>query len=319
MLFILVQSVEAQAFIRIADDATFELAPIPEGYRVLSAPSCISKSELERYPDTLTRLSERVSCANVRMNAKMYEEQIAAMDESLQVIQTNSTLLKKSLEKLNQKKKLEDLGEGVMMPVGERTNRYHTGAVFEARCAVSPGTQFGNGEPIGTLNSKFRKTDPIFTASTPALQKTLTQELPKLFSTLGGLIAEEKPSKVKIGYYATQVVFALSPFVTVGREFFDEAFPGQKPALTTQLTVSNEKKCKKAGDKFFVIRFGTAELKACFNPGDVPIAGDLVKAAKKEITERLTALEKERIVFEKEKSRYERESSSLKQRKPQCF
>ncbi len=310
---------KAQVFIRITDEARFELEPIPDGYKTLPAPACIPKYVLERYPDTLTRLSTRVSCATVRMNARVYEEQISTMDESLRVIATNRMLLEKSLEKLNQKKALENLGEGVVMPVGIRTDRYHSGAIFSAKCAVPPGASFGSGEPIGALNPKFRKTDPVFVATTKDLQKTLTVELPALFGTLGELIAEKNPSKTKIAFYAARVALNFSPFIVVGREFFDEAFPRQKPTLTIEMTVSDEQKCPEKGHKFYAIRLGDKFLKACFNPDDVPVKGDLVKVIKKGIQERFDELDKEHEVFKKEKHRYEVGLAFLKQSKQQCF
>lgn len=310
---------EAQMVVRIKDEASFELTPIPEGYKTFAAPACIPQEVISRYPDTVTRLSARVSCANVRMNARIYEEQINAMDESLQVIATNNTLLQKSLAKLDKTKVLENLGEGVIMPVGVKSDRYHSGAVFTARCVVPPDTTRGDGEPVGTLNPKFRKTDPVFVATTKNFQKTLTVELPTLFGTLGELIAEKNPSKVKITYYATRVLLNFSPFMVVGREFFDVAFPGQKPLLTTEMTLSNEKKCDTEGQKFYVIRLGDKSLKACFNPGDVPIVGDLVKATKKGIQERFVELEKYRKIFEKEKLRYEGELAFLKKSNQRCF
>lgn len=314
-----INSADAQAVVRIVDEARFELAPIPEGYKTLKAPACIPQEVISRYPDTVTRLSARVSCANVRMNARIYEEQISAMDESLQVIATNRMLLQKSLEKLNQKKTLENLGEGVVMSAGVKSDRYHIGALFTAKCVVPPDADKGNGEPVGTLNPKFRKTDPVFVATTKDLQTTLTTTLPSLFGTLGELIAEKSPPKVKIAYYATRVVANFSPFMVVGREFFDEAFPGQKPLLTTEMTLSNEKKCNTAGQKFYVIRLGDTSLKACFNPVDVPIAGDLVKATKKGIQERFDEFEKHRTIFEKEKARYERDMAFFKKQNQRCF
>lgn len=300
----------------------FSLEEIPAGRRLLSAPSCLSATVVERYPDIPRRLEETVACANKHMRAYILEEKIVAMQESIDILDRNILLLNQSAEALKQVPDLPSMGAGVVMPVGVLTEKYHAGAVFKGMCVVGPNEPAENGAAVGPLNSRFSKTDRVFVATTGKIQTHLRTALPELFGELGKLINEPEPSKIKIGYYATRVTLSFSDYMVVGKQFYDRVFPNDQNAVIIAMTEhpvpAGKKECK-APKKYYEISLGAQTLQACFDTRDIPVVGDLSTMAKKKAAERITELQVKKRNFASAKKTFEAQLVAHKRENAGCF